>query len=57
MANGMTTRLDTSEKSKENSKQAIESLGGDDNLYGKKDQPRSKNAAENLTGSRVDGVL
>ena len=44
---------DTSEKSKENSAEAIEKLGGEAGHYGGEDQPRSKNAAENLEGSRA----
>ncbi|KAJ4257515.1 hypothetical protein NW762_008639 [Fusarium torreyae] len=43
----------TSEASKENSKREIEQLGGESNLYGNKDDPRSKSASENLEGSRV----
>ncbi|EGY17061.1 hypothetical protein HYQ45_001361 [Verticillium longisporum] len=43
----------TSEESKENSKKAIEELGGPDNHYGKEDVPRSKSAADALEGSRV----
>ncbi|KAM0326589.1 hypothetical protein ACHAQA_006458 [Verticillium albo-atrum] len=43
----------TSEASKENSKKAIEELGGPDNHYGREDNPHSKNAAEKLEGSRV----
>ncbi|KAM0430418.1 hypothetical protein ACHAPT_005764 [Fusarium lateritium] len=43
----------TSQASKENSKREIEQLGGDDNLYGKEENPRSKSAAEQLEGSRV----
>ncbi|KAJ4174581.1 hypothetical protein NW754_005000 [Fusarium falciforme] len=43
----------TSQVSKENSKREIEQLGGDDNLYGKEDNPRSKSAAEQLEGSRA----
>ncbi|KAH7260556.1 hypothetical protein NCS52_00821800 [Fusarium sp. LHS14.1] len=43
----------TSQASKENSKREIEQLGGDDNLYGKEDNPRSKSAAEQLEGSRA----
>lgn len=45
--------IDTSQASKENSKREIEQLGGDDNLYGKEDNPRSKSAAEQLEGSRA----
>ncbi|KAI0100725.1 hypothetical protein GGR51DRAFT_531460 [Nemania sp. FL0031] len=43
----------TSEKSKENSRQAIDSLGGDAAHYGGEDQPRSKTAAEAIDGSRA----
>ncbi|KAH9883481.1 hypothetical protein F4778DRAFT_766659 [Xylariomycetidae sp. FL2044] len=43
----------TSEKSKENSKKVIDSLGGDIAHYGDEDQPRSKNAAEKIDGSRA----
>ncbi|KAJ4312333.1 hypothetical protein BHE90_005127 [Fusarium euwallaceae] len=43
----------TSQASKENSKREIEQLGGDDNLYGKEENPRSKSAAEQLEGSRA----
>lgn len=53
MGNHPLTRLDTSEESKENSKKAIEELGGPDNHYGKEDVPRSKSAADALEGSRV----
>ena len=41
----------TSQQSKENSKQAIEDLGGDANALS--NHSRSKNAAEELEGSRV----
>ncbi|KAI2622137.1 hypothetical protein GGS26DRAFT_249254 [Hypomontagnella submonticulosa] len=43
----------TSEKSKEHSKEVIDSLGGDDAHYGNEDQPRTKNAAEEIDGSRA----
>ncbi|KAK8121181.1 Conidiation protein 6-domain-containing protein [Apiospora kogelbergensis] len=43
----------TSEKSKENSKKVIDSLGGDAAHYGDQDQPRTKTAAENIDGSRA----
>ncbi|KAI0169572.1 hypothetical protein GGR52DRAFT_472971 [Hypoxylon sp. FL1284] len=43
----------TSEKSKENSRKVIESMGGDDAHYGDEDQPRTKTAAENIDGSRA----
>jgi hypothetical protein len=45
--------VDTSQQSKENSRRAIENLGGADITYGKQDMPISKSAAENLEGSRV----
>ncbi|KAI1178477.1 hypothetical protein F4777DRAFT_97520 [Nemania sp. FL0916] len=45
----------TSEKSKEQSKQVIDSLGGDAAHYAGEDQPRSKTAAENIEGSRAMG--
>lgn len=48
-----TIGADTSEESKANSAKMVEALGGESNLYGKKEQPRSKNAAENLEGSRA----
>ncbi|KAI1768067.1 hypothetical protein GGR53DRAFT_34359 [Hypoxylon sp. FL1150] len=43
----------TSEKSKENSREVIDSLGGDDAHYGNQDQPRTKTAAEEIDGSRA----
>ncbi|KAK0390090.1 hypothetical protein NLU13_3663 [Sarocladium strictum] len=43
----------TSEESKKNSADAIHALGGDANQYSNVDKPRSKNAAEQLDGSRV----
>jgi len=43
----------TSEQSKQNSKNVIESLGGDAAHYGDEANPRSKNAAEELDGSRA----
>ncbi|PHH60023.1 hypothetical protein CDD81_2191 [Ophiocordyceps australis] len=43
----------TSEQSKKNSGAAVESLGGESSLYGKQGKTRSKNAAEELEGSRV----
>lgn len=52
-ASDMGLFIDTSQASKENSKREIEQLGGDDNLYGKEDNPRSKSAAEQLEGSRA----
>ena len=45
--------VDTSERSKEESRKAIDELGGDVAHYGSKDNPSSKSAAENLTGSRA----
>ena len=44
---------DTSEKSKENSRQAIEALGGDAQHTTGTVNPQSKSAAENLEGSRA----
>ncbi|KFH41212.1 hypothetical protein ACRE_080730 [Hapsidospora chrysogenum ATCC 11550] len=43
----------TSEQSKKNSAQVIDSLGGDANHYGGQDKPHGKNAADKLEGSRV----
>ncbi|KAI0459990.1 hypothetical protein F5B21DRAFT_499134 [Xylaria acuta] len=43
----------TSDASKENSRQVIDNLGGDAAHYGGEDQPRSKAAAEALDGSRA----
>jgi len=43
----------TSAKSKKNSEKKIEELGGEANQYSGEKNPRSKNAAENLEGSRV----
>ncbi|KAH7040644.1 uncharacterized protein B0I36DRAFT_357915 [Microdochium trichocladiopsis] len=43
----------TSEAAKENSRAVIEELGGEAAHYGGKDDPQSKNAAENLDGSRA----
>ncbi|KAI0533951.1 hypothetical protein GGR58DRAFT_484701 [Xylaria digitata] len=43
----------TSEESKENSRQIIDDLGGDAAHYGGKGQPRSKAAAEAIDGSRA----
>ncbi|KAJ4301976.1 hypothetical protein N0V88_002106 [Collariella sp. IMI 366227] len=42
-----------SEKSKESSKEILEELGGDDTLELHKNKPISKDAAENLYGSRA----
>ncbi|KAJ2902168.1 putative conidiation protein con-6 [Zalerion maritima] len=44
---------DTSEASKDQSRQAIESLGGDANMISNQDDPKSKHAAEVLDGSRA----
>lgn len=44
---------DTSEKSKENSRQVIDDLGGEAAHYGGEEQPRSKAAAEEIDGSRA----
>ena len=44
---------DTSQQSKDHSKKEIERLGGDTNHYSNEKNPRSKNAAEMLDGSRV----
>lgn len=44
---------DTSEKSKENSREAIEAMGGEAAHYGNIEQPRSKDAADKLEGSRA----
>ncbi|KAI0443937.1 hypothetical protein F4803DRAFT_549687 [Xylaria telfairii] len=43
----------TSDASKENSRQIIDNLGGDAAHYGGEDQPRSKTAAEAIDGSRA----
>ncbi|KAI0124969.1 hypothetical protein BJ170DRAFT_726680 [Xylariales sp. AK1849] len=43
----------TSEKSKENSRNVIAQLGGDAAHYGNEKNPRSKNAAEEIDGSRA----
>ncbi|CAJ2510997.1 Uu.00g066220.m01.CDS01 [Anthostomella pinea] len=47
------SKLHTSEKSKEKSRQTIENLGGEGAHYGKEADPRSKSAANNLEGSRA----
>ena len=47
------TGIDTSEQSKEESRQIIDALGGDVAHYGSKENPSSKSAAENLSGSRA----
>lgn len=44
---------DTSNKSKEHSKNALEELGGDETLEAHRNKPISKDAAENLYGSRA----
>ena len=44
---------DTSEQSKENSRATIDALGGDAAHYGGETDPRSKDAAEKLDGSRA----
>lgn len=41
-------RLDTSQRSKEHSKQVIDELGGQTAHYGKMGEEKTKNAAENL---------
>ncbi|KAI0398322.1 hypothetical protein F5Y17DRAFT_411900 [Xylariaceae sp. FL0594] len=43
----------TSEKSKEHSREVIEELGGDGAHYGGEENPRSKQAAEGIDGSRA----
>ncbi|OTA98422.1 hypothetical protein M426DRAFT_17428 [Hypoxylon sp. CI-4A] len=43
----------TSEKSKEHSREVIDEMGGDAAHYGGQDQPRTKNAAEEIDGSRA----
>ncbi|KAJ9160732.1 hypothetical protein NKR19_g3054 [Coniochaeta hoffmannii] len=43
----------TSEKSKENSRQVLEDLGGDDTLEAHREKPISKSAAEKLEGTRA----
>ncbi|KAK4164278.1 hypothetical protein QBC43DRAFT_49337 [Cladorrhinum sp. PSN259] len=43
----------TSEKSKENSKKLLEELGGKDTLEAHRNKPISKQAAEELYGSRA----
>ncbi|KAI1405732.1 hypothetical protein F4819DRAFT_377409 [Hypoxylon fuscum] len=43
----------TSEKSKEHSKEVIDNMGGDVAHYGGQDQPRTKTAAEEIDGSRA----
>lgn len=52
-SNADQTCTDTSEQSKKNSEQVIESMGGDVNHFGGEDKPHSKNAADKLEGSRV----
>jgi Conidiation protein 6 len=48
----LTPLPDTSGKSKAHSRQVIESLGGDQAHYGGEENPQTKNAAENLEGTR-----
>ena len=43
---------DTSEESKQNSKEALKELGGDSTLEDRRNNPVSKEAAEKLYGSR-----
>lgn len=43
----------TSEESKEHSRQQIEALGGDANMISNMDDNRSKNVADKLNGSRA----
>ncbi|KAI1818100.1 hypothetical protein GGS20DRAFT_529758 [Poronia punctata] len=43
----------TSEKSKEHSRDVIRDLGGEAAHYGGEDDPRSKTAAEDIDGSRA----
>ena len=50
---GAVMEPDTSEKSKENSRATIDALGGDAAHYGGVGEPRSKDAAEKLDGSRA----
>ncbi|KAI4863190.1 hypothetical protein F4820DRAFT_450257 [Hypoxylon rubiginosum] len=47
------TNPNTSEKSKENSREVIDGMGGDDAHYGNQNQPRTKTAAEDIDGSRA----
>lgn len=47
-----TAATDTSEESKEHSRQVIDRLGGDGTLEGHRENPVSKSAADNLEGSR-----
>jgi hypothetical protein len=44
---------DTSQASKEHSKEVIDQLGGDDTLQAHRDKPISKSAAEELEGTRA----
>ncbi|KAK7755673.1 hypothetical protein SLS62_002284 [Diatrype stigma] len=46
----------TSGQSKENSREAIEAMGGEAAHYGNIEQPRSKDAADKLEGSRAMAV-
>ncbi|EAQ86228.1 hypothetical protein CHGG_07481 [Chaetomium globosum CBS 148.51] len=43
----------TSEESKQTSKQALKELGGDDTLEDRRNNPVSKNASETLYGGRA----
>ncbi|KAK4095941.1 hypothetical protein N658DRAFT_459535 [Parathielavia hyrcaniae] len=43
----------TSEESKEHSKEVLKELGGDDTIEGHRDNPISKSAADKLYGSRA----
>jgi hypothetical protein len=47
------TAPDTSEGSKKNSKEVLKELGGDDTIEAHRNKPISKDAAENLYGSRA----
>jgi len=47
------TITDTSEKSKKNSQQVIDSLGGDATMEAHREKPISKSAADNLEGTRA----
>ena len=49
----MSSCKDTSEKSKEHSKEVLERMGGDMAFYGKQGETTSKSAEENLEGSRA----
>lgn len=47
------TPTDTSDKSKEHSKEALEELGGSDTIEAHRNKPISKDAAKKLYGSRA----